>query len=130
MKNIICYKLVFKSRLFYRNLGNKKMSVGTPVLSLKLDTAPDTLSPPLNLHFTTINKVSYTTGSEKYRKLTDNFKYVSTLYCFCWELMIFRYNFTVATDNCCRFWYLLMFLRWMLVIIDLLMVLNISNNYW
>lgn len=72
MKNIICYKLVFKSRLFYRNPGNKKMSVGTPVLSLKLDTAPDTLSPPLNLHFTTINKVSNTTGSEKYRKCHFN----------------------------------------------------------
>lgn len=36
--------------------GNKNMSLGTPVLSLKLDTVPDTLSPPLNLRFITINK--------------------------------------------------------------------------
>lgn len=49
---------MFKSRLFYRTPGNKNMSLGTPVLSLKLDTVPDTLSPPLNLRFITINKVS------------------------------------------------------------------------
>lgn len=68
------------------NPGNKKMSVGTPVLSLKLDTAPDTLSPPLNLHFTTINK----TGD------------LSSAICVYWDFAARSGRGAWKTDGCTR----------------------------
>lgn len=50
---------------------------------------------------------------------TDNFWYFLILYCYCWELLIFTANFTVVTNNCRWFWYLLMFLQRVLIITEM-----------
>lgn len=67
-------------------LENKKMSVGSSVLSLKLDNVPDTLSPPLYLQFTTINK----TGD------------LSSAICVYWDFAARSGRGAWKTDGCTR----------------------------
>lgn len=72
-------------------------------------------------HKQTFLTVYFTTGSKTYLEpfFTDNFWYFLILYCYCWELLIFTANFTIVTNNCRWFWYLLMFLQRVLIITEM-----------